>query len=121
MSPRALRAERRPGGDAHRATEERRELEERRALAARDVVDATGDAFGDGRSKVRLDDIRHVDEVPALEPVTEDDDGLLREEPAHEDADHAGVGRRGILPRSEDVEIAERDGLDTVEMRERRR
>src|SRR5690606_1579996 len=63
----------------------------------------------DGEHK-DVDKVLNVDEVPRLSTVSEDGDPFSAPGAVEEDADDAGVGTRGILARTVDVE--EPEGVD---------
>ena len=65
-----------------------------------------------GRQQVGLDDVVDVAKVARLLAVAEDHRLALGERGRDEPRDHGGVLRGGILPRSEDVEVAEHHRLD---------
>src|SRR3712207_7974312 len=58
-------------------------------------------------------------EVARLRPVAEDRRALGVEELGDEARHHRGVLRQRVLPRAEDVEVAQRHGLEAVDRRER--
>ena len=57
-----------------------------------------------------------MDEIPCLASVAEDGDGRAVPDPLAEDGDDAGIGRFRILARTVDVEEAQPDGGDAVDV-----
>src|SRR5439155_26232422 len=65
---------------------------------------------------VRGDDVTHMDEVPGLEAILEDQGGVAVQQPAREDRRRPGIGVRQRLTRPVDVEVAERDRRNPVRL-----
>ncbi len=82
-------------------------LVDRRALVRREP-----------REQVRLHDVLDVAEVAAGLAVAEDDALLVGEQPGDPARDHRRVGTLRILTRPEDVEVAQPDHLEPVELGE---
>ena len=97
--------------DARGAPAELRELEHRGLAARADVEDA---ALRAGRRERRARHVAHVDVVARLAPVAEDGERLAAGEAAEEDRHDAGLAVR-VLPRPEDVAVAQRHVLRAVE------
>lgn len=104
----------RPLGYAGDLREAGGEFIEADAAAPGDVENAGCTTFH--RQDVCLDDVRNKDKVAGLLPVTVDDRGLPVEQPGDELRDHRGVLGVRILPGAEDVEVAEEDRPDTIEV-----
>ena len=81
---------------------------------ARDVDGLSDGGVAFSRETVRQHDVPDVREVPRLPAVPVDGQALARERRLDEPRDDRGVLRRWILPRSEHVEVAERDGGQPV-------
>ena len=90
------------------------------ALARGDVDGEAGDFFGrgGGGEQVGVDDVGDEGEVAARLAVTIDSGLLACEHFAAEDGEDAGVVRRWVLIRAEDVEVAESDSFKAVDARE---
>ena len=100
---------------ADRVPDRRRELVDRGHLSPRDVVGlAAGCRVGVRRPQVRIHRVGDISEVPALRAVAIDDRGLAGQVCPEETRDHRGVGPVRILPRAEDVEVAQPDELHAV-------
>jgi hypothetical protein len=61
------------------------------------------------RAHIGLGDIGDVDEIARLFARSIDDERLVIQQAVEKDRDDARVWALGILPRPEDVEVAERD------------
>ncbi len=83
-------------------------------LAVGDVDDLTGDARGLRRAQVRVHDVGDVGEVARLFAVAVDDGALAGQQRRDEARDDAGILRAGVLPRAEDVEVAQGHRLEAV-------
>ena len=68
--------------------------------------------------EVRVDDVRDVREVARLLAVAVDRDRLARGDRRDEARHDGGVLRGRVLPRPEDVEVAQRDRLELVDAAE---
>lgn len=90
------------------------EIEDGGFGAGADVV-RLADGIGRGGPEVGPDDVVDVDEVAGLCPVAVDGDGLVVAGLFKEDGDDAGVGTVG-LARAVDVEVAERDRVEAVQV-----
>src|SRR5204862_6547277 len=75
-------------------------------------------SFGSTGSQNAVDDVGDIGELARVLAVAVDGRLTGVAERADEERDDAGVGRRGILPRTEDVEVADRDRLEAVKARE---
>ena len=105
------------GGDADLAAERRPGAARRRDAVAGGHVDgwpASPRALQRAQVRRRTTFV-HVREVAALQPVAVDHRPLPGEERGDEEADHAAVGRARVLPRAEDVEVAQGQRLQAVE------
>ena len=91
---------------------------ERDAGAGGHVDDAAAGTGGLTGAQHAVDDVGDVREVAALLAIAVDRWRPVLEERHGEQRNDAGVGRRRILPRTEDVEVPDRDGLEPVERRE---
>ncbi len=101
-----------PGaGEVH---QDGRELIQTDPAAAGDVEDPPGVALH--RSDVRLHHVGDEGEVARLSPVTVDDRRLPIEQPGDELRDHSRILGLRVLPGAEDVEVAEEDRPDAVEV-----
>ena len=93
------------------------ELVEGRAAPGRDVDHRARRALGIGGEQVRAHGVVHEGEIARLLAVAEDRGALSGERGADEARDHRRILALRILPRAEDVEVAQRDGLETVQAR----
>src|SRR5262245_2901225 len=83
------------------------QLIERDPLANPQVDDMSGGFSGFGRAKVRVDHVRDEREIARLLAVAIYHRRNAREQGRDEFRYHAGIRRRGVLTRPEDVEIAQ--------------
>ena len=88
---------------------------ERDAAAGRDVDHLAAGVRRLAGPQHAVDDVGDVGEVARLLAVAVDGRRPSVEQRRREQRDHARVGRRGILPRAEHVEVADADGLEAVE------
>src|SRR5919197_4525782 len=95
----------------------RDDLEQAHPVTAADVEHLAADAGRARGEQVGLDDVVDVREVPRLGAVAVDLEGLPAEAPEDESGNDRGVLGLRVLPRTEDVEVAEPDRLDAVEAR----
>ena len=85
------------------------EVEQRDGIASGAVEDAAG-GLGLGRfggEEIGMHHIVDGDEVAALQPIAEDGGRLATQHGSAESGDDAGVSRGEVLPRSEDIEVAQ--------------
>src|SRR5208337_1146552 len=94
----------------------RKELVEARATAPRHVDHATRGARCTGRKNIGLHGIRYEREVPGLLPIPIDPGRLTVEASADKARDHRRILALGILPRTKDVEVPKRHGLEAIEL-----
>src|SRR5262249_28894955 len=83
------------------------QLVQRRRFAAGDVEGLTGDPFGRRGEHGAVDRVVDVGEVPRLLAVAEDYGRLVAERRGDESRDDGRVLRERILPRTENVEVAD--------------
>ena len=83
-------------------------------LAVGHVQHAAGHAGGVGGQQVGLDGVAHVAEIARLPPVAVDHRLPAGEHGRDEQRDHGRVGAVGVLPRPENVEVAQGDGFESV-------
>ena len=115
------RRRRAPGrGSARRSSgdllERREQLVQRDAAAAGDVDHVARRLRRVGREQVGAHGVGDEGEVAALLAVAVDARGLAAQARRREARHHGGVLALRILARSEHVEVAERDGLESVEL-----
>ena len=103
-----------PDDPVHRA----QQLVQRNAAAGRDVDDLAGRLRRLAGAQHAVDDVGDVGEVARLLAVAVDDRLAVLEKRRREERDDAGVRRSRILPRTEDVEVANRHRLEAVQPRE---
>src|SRR5688572_9897554 len=72
-----------------------------------------------GGAKNGIDDIGDIGEVARLLAISVDSRLPTFGERTQHDRDHARVSRTWVLSRTEDIEIANRDRLETVETHEK--
>src|SRR5262245_17243547 len=95
--------------------ESRDDLQQAHATAAADVEGLARRPGCLGGEQVGLDDIVDVGEVAGLRAVAVHFERLTAQPPLDEARDDGRVLRLRVLPRAEDVEVAEPHGLDAVE------
>src|SRR6266545_2150482 len=91
---------------------------QRNPAPGRDVDYFPTRSVGGTGSQNAVDDVGDVGEIARVLAVAVNGRLTGVAERADEERDDAGVGRRWILPRTEDVEVADRDRLEAVEARE---
>ena len=69
------------------------------------------------REQVGLHDVSDVGEIACLLSIAKDDRPALLKERGQKAGNHRRILRVGILTRAEDIEIAQRDGLNAVNRR----
>jgi len=89
---------------------------ERGAVADGHVVDLVArlGAFAGSGQQVGLHGVGDVAEVAAGFAVAVDVDGIALEQRGRPFRHHGGIGTLGVLPRAEDVEVAQADGGEAV-------
>src|SRR5207302_2262186 len=91
-----------------------RDFANRNGLPRRYVErNAVGIGALDGQ-QVGLDDIAHIDEIPQLQTVLENQRRFPIHQAGSEDRDHPGVRIREGLASAIDVEVAQRHGWDLI-------
>src|SRR5215469_8372550 len=91
-------------------------LVERHRATGGDVEDFSRDSVGRGLAGqiIRFYHVVDVSEVATLVAIPIDRGLLATEHRRNEFGEHPGIWRGGILPRSEDIEVAQADGLKLV-------
>ena len=83
-------------------------------IAARHIEDLPGYTGYRAREKIRFHDVLDVCEVARLEAIAVDCRALTLKHGGNEEGQHAAILRRGILSRTEDIEITKRHSLQAV-------
>lgn len=81
-----------------------------------EVHDLAGGFRDTSREDIALNDIADVGEAAGLLAVAVDDGAFAGEQGVNELGCDGGVGRIGVLPGAEDVEVAQADRLNVVEL-----
>ncbi len=103
-------------GGCQSVTDESEEAVERSAFSDGDVVDLVkgGGVCGGGGENIGLDDVADEAEVAAGFAITVDENGFVVEQAGDPFGNDGGVGSVGILAGTEDIKVAEADGLEAV-------
>ena len=118
-SPDAGRSVNRLDLGAQQLVEHGDQLQQARAAAVGHVEHPAGHVRRVGRQQVAMHDVGHIREVARLPAVAIDRRLPAGQHGRDEQRNHGRVLAVRILPRAEDVEVADRHGLETVRGRER--